>query len=260
MPSRDKDTYCIRSVENALFLLEALAEEDSRCSLAQLSQRLGMTKASLFRLMATFESHGYVERKQDSGEYKLGLAAFEVGQKLLSRMTLLHKARPIMGQLVRQCNETAYLVVQRDQDVLFLEMSDNDQKVKVVSLAGRRFPVESCAAGKIFLAYDSRKNKVLIKNHPELATELELCRQRGALIGHNSLGEGSTCIAVPLFCTGNKLAGCLAMVGPSFRMEEERSTKQLLPAIKTAGEMISARLGHLDYNVDSELSVSGSGV
>ena len=99
MPSRDKDSYCIRSVENALLLLEALAEEDARCSLSQLSQRLGMTKASLFRLMATFESHGYVERKNESGEYKLGLAAFEVGQKLLSRMTLLHKARPAMAQL-----------------------------------------------------------------------------------------------------------------------------------------------------------------
>jgi IclR family transcriptional regulator, KDG regulon repressor len=259
MPSRDKDTYCIRSVENALFLLEALAEEDSRCSLSQLSQRLGMTKASLFRLMATFESHGYVERKNDSGEYKLGLAAFEVGQKLLSRMTLLHKARPIMGQLVRQCNETVYLVVQRDQDALFLEMADNDQKVKVVSLAGRRFPLPSCAAGKIFLAYDSKKNRTLIKNHPELASELDLCRQQGSCIDLNSLGEGSSSIAVPLLSSGNKLAGCLAIVGPSFRMEEDRSRKQLLPAIKATGEMISARLGYLDFSVESELSISGTG-
>ena len=260
MSSREKDTYCIRSVENALFLLEALAEEDSRCSLSQLSQRLGMTKASLFRLMATFESHGYVERKNGSGEYKLGLAAFEVGQKLLSRMTLLHKARPIMGQLVRQCNETVYLVVQRDQDALFLEMADNDQKVKVVSLAGRRFPLDACAAGKIFLAFDGRKNKLITKNHPELSSELELCRQQGSCSDLNSLGDGSTCIAVPLFSAGNKLTGSLAVVGPSFRMGEERSKKQLLPAVIAAGEMISARLGHLDYGMDSELSASGTGV
>jgi len=259
MPSREKETYCIRSVETALFLLEALAEEDSRCSLSQLSQRLGMTKASLFRLMATFESHGYVERKNGSGEYKLGLAAFEVGQKLLSRMTLLHKARPVMGQLVRQCNETVYLVVQRDQDALFLEMSDNDQKVKVVPLVGRRFPLESCAAGKIFLAFDSRINKILIKNHPELSCELEQCRQQSSCFDINSLGDGSTCIAVPLFSTGNKLSGCLAVVGPSFRMDEDRSKKQLLPAVVAAGEMISARLGHLDYSMDPKLTVSEKG-
>jgi DNA-binding IclR family transcriptional regulator len=260
MQSREKDTYCIRSVENALFLLEALAEEDSRCSLAQLSQRLGMTKASLFRLMATFESHGYVERKNSSGEYKLGMAAFEVGQKLLSRMTLLHKARPVMGQLVRQCNETVYLVIQRDQDALFLEMADNDQKVKVVSLSGRRFPLESCAAGKIFLAFDGKKNKTLLRNRPQLTGELELCRQQGACVDHNGLGEDSASIAVPLLSAGNKLAGCLAMVGPSFRMTEERTKKQLLPATKAAGEVISARLGHLDYSTESQLSISGTGV
>ena len=68
MPSREKDSYNIRSVENALNLLEALADEENKCSLAQLSQRLDMTKASLFRLMATFENHGYVERGQSFRE------------------------------------------------------------------------------------------------------------------------------------------------------------------------------------------------
>ncbi|MCK5826025.1 MAG: helix-turn-helix domain-containing protein, partial [Desulfuromusa sp.] len=150
MPSREKDSYNIRSVENALHLLEALADEENQCSLAQLSQRLDMTKASLFRLMATFENHGYVERGQMSGEYQLGLAAFEVSQKLLSKMTLLRKARPTMAQLARQCNETVYLVVQRHHEVLFLEMMDNDQKVKVVPLTSQRFPLQDCAAGKIF--------------------------------------------------------------------------------------------------------------
>lgn len=260
MPSREKDTYCIRSVENALCLLEALAEEDARCSLSQLSQRLGMTKASLFRLMATFESHGYVERKQESGEYKLGLAAFEVGQKLLSRMTLLHNARPAMVQLARQCNETAYLVIQRDQDALFLDMSDNDQKVKVVPLSGRRFPLESCAAGKILLAFDAKRNRTLLKKHPELAADLEQCQQQGFSLDHNSLGEDSTSIAVPLFSNGNKLAGCLALVGPSFRMNEERCRNQLIPATISAGKTISARLGYLDFAPDgNELSASGIG-
>jgi len=246
MPARIKDTYCIRSVENALFLLEALAEEDSRYSLSQLSRRLGMTKATLFRLMATFESHGYVERGQGPGEYKLGLAAFEVSQKLLSRMTLLHKARPVMAQLVRECNETAYLVVQRDDDVLFLEMSDTDQKVKVVSLVGRRFPLQSCAAGKIFLAFDPSGNADLLETQPGLTEELDQYRQQGVAIDDDGAGEGSTCIAVPICGSGNELVGGLVLVGPSYRMSNSKTRSRLLTAIRGAGEMISARLGHLN--------------
>lgn len=253
MPTREKDTYCIRSVENALLLLEALAEEDSKCSLSQLSAKLGMTKASLFRLMATFESHGYVERNQGSSEYKLGLAAFEVGQKLLARMTILHKARPVMRQLVRQCNETVYLVVQRDDDALFLEMADNDQKVKVVPLNGRRFPLISCAAGKTLLAFDEATNKARTKRQPQLQDELKNCRKHGYSMDRDGIGEGSTCIAVPIFDADEKSSGSLAMVGPSFRMDDERINKEILPAIKAAGEMASARLGYIAFGPKKRL-------
>jgi len=246
MPTRDKDAYCIRSVENALFLLEALAEEDSKYSLSQLSRRLGMTKATLFRLMATFESHGYVERGQGPGEYKLGLAAFEVSQKLLSRMTLLHKARPIMAQLVREFNETVYLAMQRNAEVLFLEMTDNDQKVKVVSLVGRRFSLESCAAGKVFLAFDPAGNSELLGSLPGLKAELEQCRRQGVAADENGVGDGCSSLAVPLSSSGGDLVGGLVMVGPSFRMKEVEFRTRLIPALKTAGEMISARLGHLN--------------
>ena len=246
MPSRDKDSYNIRSVENALLLLEALADEDSKCSLAQLSQRLDMTKASLFRLMATFENHGYVKRGQRSGEYQLGLAAFEVGQKLLSKMTLLKKARPVMAQLVRQCDETVYLVVQRNQEALFMEMADNDQKVKIVPLTSQRFPLESCASGRIFLTF-SQVNVELLANRTHLADEIIQCRRQRYCIDHNGVGEGSTCMAVPLFETGEVLAGCLALVAPSFRMDDSRINKELLPALKASGEMISARMGYNAY-------------
>lgn len=246
MPSRDKDSYNIRSVENALHLLEALAEEGSQCSLAQLSTRLDLTKASLFRLMATFENHGYVERDQRSGEYQLGMAAFEVSQKLLSKMELLRKARPVMAQLTRQTDETVYLVVQREMETLFLEMSDNNQKVKVVPLTSHRFPLDSCAPGKIFMAFDPA-NKPLLDRRPHLTEEIGQCRQQRYCIDHNGVGEGSTCMAVPLFRTGEAVTGCLALVAPSFRMAGQRISRELLPALKAAGEMISARLGHSAY-------------
>ncbi len=246
MPGREKESYNIRSVENALLLLEILANENTKLSLAQLSDRLDMTKASLFRLMATFENHGYVERNLQTGDYQLGMSAFEMSQKLLSKMDLLTKARPVMAQLVRQCDEAVYLVVCRGRDVLFLEMADNTQKVKVVPLAGERFPIDSCASGKICLAFsDHPKDSYVIDS--AMNGELEACRQRRYCIDRNGVGEESTCVAVPIFAEGEMLAGCLAMVAPSFRTGEDRIHKELLPALKAAGETISARLGFNPY-------------
>jgi len=54
-------------------------------------------------------------------------------------------------------------------------------------------------------------------------------------------------MAIPLFKTGEVLVGSLALVAPSFRTEENRVNKELLPALQAAGEMISAQLGYNAY-------------
>lgn len=240
MSGRDRDSYNIRSVENALHLLEALASNGGRYSLAQLSDRLDMTKASLFRLMATFENVGYIERSERSGEYQLGMAAFETSQKLLARMPLLRHARPVMSHLARQCDESVYLVVRREADALFLEMADNDQKVNVVPLTSHRFALNSCAPGKLLLAFSQEP--------ADAAADGLLFQSQRYCVDHDGLGDGSSALAVPLFQQGQKLAGCLTIVAPTFRMDDRRINSELLPALKAAGDMISARLGYNLYS------------
>jgi DNA-binding IclR family transcriptional regulator len=198
-----------------------------------------MTKASLFRLMATFENMGYVERGARAGEYQLGMGVFETSQKLLARMPLLRHARPVMSHLARQCDESVYLVVRRGQDALFLEMADNDQKVNVAPLTSHRFPLDSCAPGKILLAF--------LQDSPA-ESDQSVYRSQRYCIDHDGLGEGSSALAVPLFQQGQELAGCLTIVAPTFRMDERRVTSELLPALKAAGDMISARLGYNLYS------------
>jgi DNA-binding IclR family transcriptional regulator len=244
MSVRDKDSYNIRSVENALHLLEALASDGDRCSLAQLSDRLDMTKASLFRLMATFENMGYVERGARAGEYQLGMGVFETSQKLLARMPLLRHARPVMSHLARQCDESVYLVVRRGQDALFLEMADNDQKVNVAPLTSHRFPLESCAPGKLLLAF----SQDTAAESESTAIDRSIYRSQRYCADHDGLGEGSSALAVPLFQQGQELAGCLTIVAPTFRMDEQRIASELLPALKAAGDMVSARLGYNLYS------------
>ena len=70
MPSRDKESYSIQAVENSLDVLEALSEIDDDVRISQLSEKLAMNKTSVFRLLATFENRGYVEREERSGKYR----------------------------------------------------------------------------------------------------------------------------------------------------------------------------------------------
>jgi DNA-binding IclR family transcriptional regulator len=240
MPVRSKESYAIHSVDNALNVLEALSEGGEEIRVSHLSERLGMNKTSVFRLLATFESRGYVEREPETGRYRLGLSAYEVGQKLLSRMEVLRHARPAMERLARECGEAVYLAVRRDSEVLFLDMVDSLQKVKVAPLTGRRYPIDAVAAGQIILAYSA------IPTASETRAA-ELAAMRGVSLAHDhdALGEGTASLAAAVFRSGKDVAGSLAMVGPAFRLATEQFQREFAPRLREAAEMVSSRLGYL---------------
>jgi IclR family transcriptional regulator, KDG regulon repressor len=242
LPARGKESYSIHSVENALDVLEALCDERNDIQISRLSEKLGMNKTSVFRVLATFENRGYVEREEASGRYRLGLSAYEIGQKLLSRMGLLSKARPLMQKLVRDCDETVYLAVRRDHEVLFLDLADTTQQVKIVSLAGQKFPLAGTAAGRIMLAHLPETDDF----GPQLEREQRIeLRRQGYCMDIDSLGEGITSLAAPLFSGNGVLAGCLCCVGPTFRLNQQTITNCLLPSLKEACTTISSKLGYL---------------
>lgn len=251
MPVRCKDSYSIQSVENALDLLEALCDEADEFRISQLSEKLSMNKTSVFRLLATFENRGYVEREKLSGKYRLGLSAYEIGQKFLSRMGLLRNARPVMERLVRDCNEAVYLAMRRGDDLLFLDMVDTSQQVKVISLVGKRYPLAATAAGKMMLACaPSRELHHASPGWPDAEELLQIGRQ-GYCVDHGGLGDGVVSAAVPLLNSAGDVCGCLCLVGPDFRIPPDKLDTVVLPALREAGEIVSSKLGHLAHYLRS---------
>lgn len=249
---RQKSDYAVHSVENALDLLDAICDEGGEARVSQLSKRLGMSKTSVFRLLATFERRGFVERSDDSVKYRLGMSACEMGQKIIARMGVLRKARPTMDRLARQCNESVYFVVRRNDYVLMLDLVDTTQQVKIMPLVGLRFPLTSTAAGRIFLSFESDAGSGRKRSDARGATvltaiEREAIRNLGFCIEAQGFGDGVTCVAVPLLNGKGEATAALAILGPTFRMSPERIDNDLLPQLLDAGMTISAGLGHLNH-------------
>jgi len=242
LPEKGKKSYSIQSVDNALDLLEALSDEGDEVRTSRLGERVGMNKTSLFRYLATFENRGYVEHVKGSGKYRLGPSAYEIGQKFLSRMGLLREARPVMEKMVRECDEAAYIVVRRDSDALFLDMVDTSQQVKIISLAGKRYPVDVPAAGRILIAFGKEKGNW--SSDAGMMEELTRIHRQGYCYDRGTIGDGITSIAVPLFGSGGTLQASLCFVGPDFRLPKDRIESQLLPRLQEAGRIISSKLGH----------------
>lgn len=235
MLNKDRSNYAIQAVENALCLLESISEEAGEFGISHLSSKLGMNKSYIFRMLATFEQRGYVQHFESSGRYRAGLSAYETGGRFLHQMELLQKAKPIMESLAKECGEAVYLAIPGGEDVLFLEMSDSSQQVRVIPLVGRRFSLERSSAGRVILAFRSASTA--------LPPALKAVRRDGACVDHDLLGDGIGSLAVPLFDKSGEVVGSLCVVVPDFRLQEKEADQELLPVLQVAGQSISARLG-----------------
>lgn len=241
---RSRSDYEIRSVTKALDLLEAICEDeanepgggDEEVRVTELSKRLGMSKSAVFRLLATFENRGYVERIAETGIYRIGVNAFEVGRRLLLRMGLLRHARPVMEDLCRQCNEAIYLAIRRGSEFLFIDLVESAQQVKIASLVGKRYPLSSAAPGHVLLAYaepagtSNEAPGILLNGY---------CYEQGGL------GEMVGCLAAPFFDQSGHVAGAICVVGPSYRMPDSQIQTEFWPLLKNASEAVSSKLGYL---------------
>lgn len=234
------DKYYIQSVDNALQLLEAMSDSQQELHLSQLSDRVGLNKSTVYRLLITFQRRGYIEQDSNSHRYRLGTSAFEVGQKCLSSMPLLDKARPLMDQLARQSGESVYLAIRKSDEVLLIGLADTAQQVKVTSMLGRRFPISKTAAGLVLAAFSKGELPTVVS-----LKGLNEIRQHGVAIVDNDIAEGVVSIAAPLLDYNNRIQGALLIIAPDFRINQEQLRSKQSRLLLATAESISSRLGYL---------------
>ena len=65
-------------------MLELISLETDEFSIVDIAKTLEISRASAFRLMATFEHRGYVEKSFGSEKFCLGVTALETSQNIIS--------------------------------------------------------------------------------------------------------------------------------------------------------------------------------
>lgn len=251
---KDKSAYAVQAVENALDILDSLTGEVSDATLPHLAARLGISRNKTFRLLATLESRGLVEREEMSGVYRLGLSTVELAQRFLRSTNLIRLARPVMEGLARKHDEAVYMTVLRGDEVLFLDMVDCNRQIKAAPLVGKRFLFFTNAAGKAIRSLDSRdvldkfakrrRRFEAVPNLTELELELNAIREEGVAIDHGGLGEGIISVAVAVKDYAGKVVGALTMLGPSFRMVASRLENEIIPSLQEGAELLSMKFGY----------------
>lgn len=250
----DSHRYTVQTVEQAFDLLEAISEKPDSATLPYLADHLGLSRHKVFRLLATLESMGLVERGEQSGHYQLGHHSIEIAHKFMKNLSVIRYSRPVMETLEQRLDEAVYLALLKGSEVLFADMVDTDQQIKTTSLVGQRLPFFTNAAGKVMKAFDSRDlvEKFFSRNRKSpdaidlsaLEAELNAIRTTGVAIETGGLGEGITSVAVAVRDYAGKVIGALTVLGPSFRMLSERIEREIVPSMLESAALLSEKFGY----------------
>ena len=189
--------------------------------------------------------------------YRLGLKTLELGQTFIKQMGLLRQSKPVLETLVANCNETTYVSILKDFDIVYLDVVETAMTVRVVPRVGSRLPAYCTAAGKVQIAYMSDEEleaylpvKELksytintITDRDALKKQLKLIAEQGYAFDNEELDTGVKCVSAPIRDYTRRIIGAVSISGPSMRFSDERIKTELIPLVMKAGDDISAKLG-----------------
>jgi DNA-binding IclR family transcriptional regulator len=245
----------LRSVTNALAVLEAFSAERPELGVTELSQALGLGKSTVHRLLASLAARGYVRKNPHTERYCLGLKTFEVGARAAGRGAVREIAAPLLRDLMLATKETVHLGVLDEWDVVYIDKIESDQPLQMYSRVGRRAPLHCTALGKALLAFQPDEfverlvrrrlrayTPVTLTDPTALRKELERVRRAGYALDNEEFAAGLRCIASPLRDHTRRVVASLGIAGPGVRFGDERLPR-LAALVREAAAGASAALG-----------------
>ncbi len=256
----DHPSYGVPPVERAFKVLRAIASGDEMRNIAQSARRVGISRTTLIRLLATLEAERMVERTRDGSGFRLGVGLAGLAAQALSSSDIVQSADPILASLTETLGLSSHLGILEGRDVLYVaRRTPNLHLISNVRI-GSRLPAHATTMGRIILAYlpkddvarifaGARLKAVTPKTHTTLSAlqkQLEQDRHAGIAWSSSHFEPGISSAAAPVFDHTSRIVAAINVTGPSgsFDVDKPRLASIEL-AIRAATAELSRRLGHV---------------
>ena len=258
-----KQPESVAAVLKVFAILQSLAERDET-GISELSMRLAMPKATIYRFLQTMKTLGYVRQEADTERYGLTMRMFELGTKALQYPDLVEISKEHMQDLAHRTGETVHLGQLIDSEIIYVHKVDSRHMLGMYSRIGRRAPLHCTAIGKVLLAWESSRSvrdRILegcdfkrfrektITTREAFDAELARTLEQGFGQDREEFDDHIRCVGIPIFDRLNQVVAGLSISFPTFRYDEAREP-ELVAMLRDASLDISARLGCTAFPLD----------
>ncbi|MGB9667706.1 MAG: IclR family transcriptional regulator [Thermosulfidibacteraceae bacterium] len=230
-----EEIQLVKAVEHALQVLISYSEREE-LGVTELSNKLGLHKNNVFRLLATLEQMGYIRQNPRTEAYRLGPKIFELSVVFKYQMGLIKVARPYLEDVWSRFNETTYLGILRDIYAIYIDCIETTNTIRVVPRIGKQLPAYATAIGKAQLAYLSSgeierlfRDRKLVKFTPntktdvkEIENELARVKELGYAIDYEEYQLEVRCVGAPIRDYTGRVIAAISVSGPSYRFPDDR--------------------------------------
>jgi DNA-binding IclR family transcriptional regulator len=244
-----------QAIQRAVAVLKAFGPDPAHLTAQQLSQRTGLNRSTVYRLLSALEHEGLVAAGAD-GRYRLGPDTAILGTLALRQIDLRALAQPFMRGLAERSGETIDLEILHGTSVMIIEEIAGDHLLNASSNIGTLYPAHCTATGKLLLAAlpAAALEPILaeglcvcgprsIIDPAALRANLQAGLARGYATAYEELEAHLHAVAAPIYDHQAHMVAALSISGPSARMPRDREPEIAQMLIAACAE-ISAALGY----------------
>ena len=266
-PADTPDKYIVPALERGLKLLGEFSRENRSLSPPELARRLGLPRTTVFRLLNTLESLGFIERPSGGSDYRLGMAVLRLGFEYLGSLELTELGQPIIERL---CNDVHYpcnIVVRDGRSIVYVAKVTPPTPLTSSVRVGTRLPAHATVLGRVLLEdlslaelralYPEGQLEAHTANTPKTVLDLfnlvQSDRTRAVVVGEGFYEASISTIAAPVRDHSTRIVAALGATIPSAHVDETQQD-ELMQRVRAAADELSR---HLNYSPRTASKVGG---
>lgn len=255
---KSKGRITAPALRRGLDILELFLEHNDGLRVPEITERLGIPRASVHELVGTLAERGYLQAvSEPPSRFVLGVRAFQLGGAYERELDLANLGRESARRIAAECGETVQIVVRDGQYVVYVVKVDSTHSIRLVSDVGSRLPSYCTAGGKALLAALSPEELTAlfpddsdlrpmtshsIDSRKRLYAELDLTRKRGWAEENSESNENVACVAAPVYDRSGTCVAAMSISIPTLRLDDGKKAGYIDLVVRGAAEL-STNLG-----------------
>lgn len=250
------EKYMVPALERGLRLLQEFGRDNHQLGAPELARRLQLPRATVFRMLNTLESMGFLQRV-NGNDYRLGLAVLRLGFEFLSSLDLTELGQPIIEQLCFEIELPCNIVVRDGRSIVYVAKVKPPTPLTSSVRVGTRLPAHATLLGRVLLAdlslpelrvlYPEEQLEVFSNRTPSTVMDLfnlvQADRERGYVYGAGYYENSISTIAAPVRDHTGMVVAALGATLASQGVESE-TLPELVDKVCTAADKLSALMNY----------------